>query len=133
MAFSIEARVPFLDYRLVEYAFALPDAQKIRSGLSKFVLREATRGILPERVRLRTDKMGFVTPELIWFQHHLASFAREVIHSAPEPAKVYFELTEVDRLLDEAARDGGSSHAADALWPIFNLCLWFAVCHVNGA
>ncbi|NQT48187.1 MAG: asparagine synthase (glutamine-hydrolyzing), partial [Chloroflexi bacterium] len=68
MAFSIEARVPFLDYRLVEYLFSLPADQKVREGFTKVILREAMKGILPEEVRQRTDKMGFVTPQDVWFR-----------------------------------------------------------------
>lgn len=73
MAHSIEARVPFLDYRLVEYIYALPDEYKIKDGYTKYVLRAALRGVLPEKIRLRTDKKGFVTPEEIWFKANAAA------------------------------------------------------------
>jgi asparagine synthase (glutamine-hydrolysing) len=54
--FRLEGRHPFLDRRIMEFAFAIPDEQRCRRDMSKFVLREAMRGILPERVRLRRDK-----------------------------------------------------------------------------
>ena len=54
--FRLEARHPFLDRRILEFAFAIPDNQRFRPGVSKFVLRNSMRGILPERVRLRSDK-----------------------------------------------------------------------------
>ena len=63
MAHSVESRVPFLDYRLVEFVLGLPEDYKIADGTTKRVLREAMLGWLPERVRERVDKMGFVTPE----------------------------------------------------------------------
>ncbi len=66
MAFSIEARTPFLDYRLVERAMALPASDLIHDGWTKALLREAMAGILPESVRLRRDKLGFATPETRW-------------------------------------------------------------------
>lgn len=66
MAHSIEARVPFLDYRLVEFALGLPDERKISGGVTKMVLRDAMRGILPEAVRGRTDKLGFQMAEDEW-------------------------------------------------------------------
>jgi asparagine synthase (glutamine-hydrolysing) len=66
MAFGIEARTPFLDYRLVEAALALPAQALIRDGWTKAPLREAMRGLLPETVRLRRDKLGFPTPERRW-------------------------------------------------------------------
>jgi len=68
MAHSIESRVPFLDYRLVEYLFCIPDDQKIRHAVTKIVLRNAMKEILPEEVRGRMDKMGFVTPEEEWLK-----------------------------------------------------------------
>jgi len=81
MAFSIETRLPFLDYRLVEYAFTLPLEKKIKEGVTKVVLRNAMKSILPEEVRNRKDKMGFVTPEGIWFRTNLKTQIREIISS----------------------------------------------------
>ena len=66
MAFGIEARVPLLDYRIVEYVFSLPASLKIHDGWTKWVLREALKGRLPETVRLRRDKLGFPTPQTRW-------------------------------------------------------------------
>ena len=54
MAHSIEARVPFLDHRLVEFAFRLPGDYKVHGVETKYVLREALKGVLPERIRTRT-------------------------------------------------------------------------------
>ncbi len=68
MAFGIEARTPFLDYRLVEHAFAMPMSLKISDAWTKRGLREAMTGVLPERIQWRKDKMGFVTPEAIWMR-----------------------------------------------------------------
>jgi asparagine synthase (glutamine-hydrolysing) len=62
MAFSIESRVPFLDHRLVEYAFSLKDEDKIRGVETKYILRKALAGILPDAITNRQDKKGFVTP-----------------------------------------------------------------------
>lgn len=70
MAHSIEARVPFLDHRLVEFTLSLPDDFKIRDGVTKFILREATKVDIPDVVRHRRDKMGFATAEPIWFREH---------------------------------------------------------------
>jgi asparagine synthase (glutamine-hydrolysing) len=66
MAHSIEARVPFLDYRLVEFILGLPETMKIDQGRKKAVLRDGMQGIVPEKILARRDKMGFVTPESIW-------------------------------------------------------------------
>ncbi len=68
MAFSVEARVPFLDHRVVEWLVRVPPEFKIRDGMTKVVLREAVAGILPDEVRTRTEKMGFVTPQDEWLR-----------------------------------------------------------------
>jgi len=68
MAHSVEAREPFLDYRLVEFVLGLPEEYKIAEGVTKRVLREGMRGVLPEKVRTRMDKLGFVTPEETWLR-----------------------------------------------------------------
>jgi asparagine synthase (glutamine-hydrolysing) len=67
MCFSLEARVPFLDYRLVEKTLATSSDLLIKKGMTKNILRESMRGILPEKIRLRKDKIGFETPETEWF------------------------------------------------------------------
>ena len=76
MAFGIEARTPFLDYRLVEHAMALPAEGLVHDGWSKVILRESMRGVIPEVVRLRRDKLGFTTPEKRWMAE-LAPQVRE--------------------------------------------------------
>lgn len=68
MRFSVEARVPFLDHRIVERAINLPNEMYINRGVTKTILREATKGIIPEKIRNRQDKMGFSTPEAEWFR-----------------------------------------------------------------
>jgi asparagine synthase (glutamine-hydrolysing) len=65
MLFSIESRLPFLDPRLVEYCIGLPSSYKIKNGYTKAVLRDAISE-LPESIRLRKNKMGFVAPDPIW-------------------------------------------------------------------
>jgi asparagine synthase (glutamine-hydrolysing) len=73
MLFSVESRLPFLDHRLVEYGIALPSHYKLRKGVTKRVLRDAVSE-LPESIRERKHKMGFVSPDAEW----LVSQAPEV-------------------------------------------------------
>jgi asparagine synthase (glutamine-hydrolysing) len=68
MAFSIEARVPFLDHELVEFIFKLPIDQKIDGGWNRAVYRRAMRGRIPEKNRLRRSKIGFTNPEVTWIR-----------------------------------------------------------------
>lgn len=66
MAHSVEIRVPFLDYRLVELLFSLPGQHKMRGPYNKYIIREAMRGKIPDSVRERRDKMGFPSPSGVW-------------------------------------------------------------------
>ena len=84
MAHSVEARVPFLDYRLVEFSLGLPDDYKIERGVTKRVLREAMRGLLPEKVRARTDKIGFATAEESWLRRQQPLSFRNAMREAVE-------------------------------------------------
>ncbi len=63
MAFSIESRTPFTDYRLVDYVFAVPASYKYHKGWSKWLLRLAMRGLLPDEILWRKDKIGFAASE----------------------------------------------------------------------
>lgn len=74
MAHSVEARVPFLNHQLVEFLLGLPDNCKVHEGTTKLALRTAMKGILPESVRTRQDKLGFVTPEATWARKRSGDF-----------------------------------------------------------
>ena len=86
MAHSVEARVPFLDYRLVEFVLGLPDEHKISGGQTKRVLRAGMNGILPERVRNRVDKLGFVTPEEVWVREQNPDLFRRALRETVDAA-----------------------------------------------
>ncbi len=68
MHFSVEARVPFLDYRLVERTLSLPADSIINDGSTKYILREAVKGIVPDKIYRRQDKKGFSSPRDKWFR-----------------------------------------------------------------
>ena len=98
MAFSIETRLPFLDYRLVEFAFSLPDSELLDRGVSKVILRRALAARIPPVVRARRDKMGFETPTDVWLRGRFAAEARRrllepsPLHDWIEPAAMRVEL-----------------------------------------
>jgi len=91
MVFGVEARVPFLDYRVAEFLASLPLDQKIRHGVTKYVLRQAIRGLVPESIRCRMDKMGFVTPEEVWMRQDLRSLIEEILSSESFRARPYWD------------------------------------------
>ncbi len=73
MAFGLETRHPFLDYRLVDYCFNLPDDYKIREGWQKWILREAMPA-MPDAIRYRKDKKGYTTPQNLWISKNKSAF-----------------------------------------------------------
>lgn len=87
MAHSIEARVPFLDYRLVEFVYNLPDHYKIAGGLTKKILRESMSGTIPDQIRDRIDKIGFQAPELVWIKEVLLKEYRNAISNIEKDSK----------------------------------------------
>jgi asparagine synthase (glutamine-hydrolysing) len=81
MAQSIEARLPFIDYRALETALSLPGEYKIRDGWSKWVLRRVMSGHMPDDIVWRRNKIGFEAPEDIWLSRHLPEMVRVVTGS----------------------------------------------------
>ena len=68
MAFSVEARIPFLDHRLVEYIFSIPFDKLIHKGWTKYALRESLKGKIPEDIRMRKGKLAFSVPQKKWLK-----------------------------------------------------------------
>ncbi len=84
MAFSIETRLPFLDYRLVEFVFSLPDEDKLDGATTKAIERRALQDRIPKRVLDRTDKMGFETPTDLWLRgRHADEVRRRLLLTGP--------------------------------------------------
>jgi asparagine synthase (glutamine-hydrolysing) len=122
MAHSLEARVPFLDHRLVELAFSLPGDALIRSGRTKAVLRQALHDLLPPIVRERRDKLGFVTPEGHWLRGSLGELAADVFASRPFVERGFVDARTAQRRL--ARHRSGEIQAGMELWRALNLELW---------
>ncbi len=101
MANSVEARLPFLDYRVVSFVSGLSDEWKVRGPWNKYVLREGMRGRIPESVRARVDKMGFPTASKKWFAHDLYEPLRDILGSRAARERGIYNvgvlLTDLDR------------------------------------
>jgi asparagine synthase (glutamine-hydrolysing) len=122
MAHSIEARLPFLDYRLVEFLFCLSGDFLIHRGRTKEILRHALSDLLPPLVRERVDKVGFETPEAEWFRGPLGDLAEDVFSSRPFAQRGFYDAAAVRRHL-ERHRDGNPAKGYE-LWRALNLELW---------
>ncbi len=122
MRFSLEGRVPFLDKEVLKFIFSLSDEAIIKDGWNKRVLRDATRGLLPESINRRRNKIGFTTPQVEWFMrlknHFYNIFLSESFANRP-----YVNQSEVI-----AAFEGWIKGANDVdtmtFWRLINLELW---------
>ncbi|HHT9158674.1 MAG TPA: asparagine synthase (glutamine-hydrolyzing) [Candidatus Brocadiaceae bacterium] len=122
MSFSLEARVPFLDYRLVMFILSLPIRHKMRNGLSKVVLRRAMVDTLPEVILNRRDKIGFDTPEKEWFRTVAYEPVREILHSTSFSQRGYFDVPEVKHQFDLYM--SGELSSGFSPWKFVVLELW---------
>ena len=122
MAFSIEARVPFLDVRLVEFAFRLPGAAKIRNGWTKAILRDALVDEIPIGVARRTDKMGFLTPEAEWLRGPLQAWARQIVFSPEFQQRPYFDVPAAHEYFERFM--AGQEDRSGPIWRWIVLDLW---------
>lgn len=129
MAHSIESRVPFLDYRLVEFVLGLPEEYKIYRGVTKRVLREAMTKILPEAIRTRVDKMGFVTPEEVWVREIAPEMFRSKIEESIEVAPACFDAEALRNEFANICR--GKKKFSFLPWRIINFGEWVRIFNVS--
>ncbi len=106
MAHSLEARPPLLDHRLVEFAATVPTRFRLRPGTTKYLLKQAMRGILPDEI-IERPKRGFAVPLARWFRGELAGFARDLLLSNTCRQRGIFNTVYLERLLQwhERGRD----------------------------
>jgi asparagine synthase (glutamine-hydrolysing) len=124
MWFSIEARVPFLDYRLVERVLACPGDMIILNGMTKNLLREGMKGIIPEKIRLRRDKIGFETPQSEWFRTPLwKEIVLEVLNS--NSFKHRGIIDQEKALYQYRNHLTGKINVPNEIWKWVHLELWF--------
>ena len=126
MAFAIEARVPFVDYRVVEYAMSIPASFKIHNGWSKYPLRCAGEGILPKEIQWRKDKMGFVTPQHDWMRMLLPKI-RSLLLDEPLRSSQFLNRASLEKEL----KADHPTIANNVLWQIINLEMWMRVFDVE--
>ncbi len=122
MAHGIEARVPFLDHRLVESALKTGGRYDIQNGETKWPIRHGAASLVPEEVRNRRDKLGFATPERDWMlgalAPHVTGWVEDAIEALPQ-------LFNKDRLRRQSRAMLEGSRAYDnALWRVCSLGIW---------
>jgi len=123
MATSIEARVPFLDHRLVEFSFRIPTALKIKNRIPKYILKRAAEGIIPNDIIYR-KKQGFAAPVREWLRSgKLANFARSHIFES-DLLKLNFLNTQfIDHMFTQHI--SGRINFDREIWNLLILCMWY--------
>ena len=121
MAVSLEARSPFLDHRIVEFAAGLPPQYKLRRLTTKHLLRRALRGLLPQETVTRR-KMGFGVPLSHWFRGELKGFLSEVLLSERTLSRGYFRNGSVRQIVQQHVE--GRRDYSQQLWTLLMLELW---------
>jgi asparagine synthase (glutamine-hydrolysing) len=121
MAYGLEARSPFLDDELMQFAASIPAGVKVRGGRKKAVLRDALRGWVPDDV-LDKPKQGFCVPLADWFRGELRDYAQDVLLDPGTLARGYFREEEVRRMLESHV--AGRTDDARRIWALLVLELW---------
>lgn len=126
MRWSVETRLPFLDYRLVEMVVALPPEEKLRDGLTKYIFRKAVDESLPERIRHRRDKIGFAVPEGRWLRHpRVVEFVKDIIESASFKGRPYWDHQQIGKQFELYVNGQGSTERDPRdIWKWVSLELW---------
>ncbi len=121
MAFSIETRQPFLDFRLVEYVLSLNNALLVARGFRKRLLRDSMIGVVPGSVLHRRNKIGFQTPEAWTRTIQFRDCLLGLLAQAPAPLREILRVGDIRRLALSRLR----RHRERELWRIFCLLLWY--------
>jgi asparagine synthase (glutamine-hydrolysing) len=121
MAVSLEARAPFLDYRVVEFCAALPPHLRLNGKRSKYILKEAFRGILPEMI-LNRRKEGFSIPIKSWMKEELKPMMLDFLSPAALQRTGYFEPGYVQQLIGEHL--AGKENHSHRLWALLMFQMW---------
>ena len=127
-AFGIQHFDPFFDFRLLEFMFRIPGRLKIRDGVTKVLLREATKGLLPEETRTRIKKTGWNAPAHIWFSGRSLANLRDLVSSRAFRERGIYRSAEVVRLIDDheriIERQSVEENHMMFLWQLVNVELW---------
>ncbi|HIE44434.1 MAG TPA: asparagine synthase (glutamine-hydrolyzing), partial [Candidatus Omnitrophica bacterium] len=121
MANSLEARSPFLDHRLIEFAATMPLTMKLKGFHLKYILKKTMKDILPHKI-LHRRKMGFGVPVGKWFRGELKSYVYEILLGDRSIKRGYFNKDYVKHLIDEHI--SGKKNYERRIWALLNFELW---------
>ncbi len=125
---SIEVRSPFIDYRLMEFAFSIPVEKKLSKGRTKKILRELFKEKLPDSIINNYEKIGFVTPFDDWLeQPAMKEFVRDLLNSDSFNKKTIFDPKKIRKIFNER-----KNYPDFPYWRIINLELWSQVYEIKN-
>lgn len=122
MANSIESRVPFLDHRLVELAMQIPMDLKLKNGVSKYILKEAVRGTIPNEI-IDRKKQGFAAPVTEWLKTALRDELPKILWKSKIWEADLFDRKAVEKLVND--HQNGKVDASFRIWNLVTLAIWF--------
>jgi asparagine synthase (glutamine-hydrolysing) len=122
MAVSLEARSPFLDHHVIEFAASLPENLKLRGLTTKYILKKTLKKLLPSE-NLKRSKMGFGVPMGHWFRGRMQTYLREHLLSERAARRGFFRADAVRRMVELHTR--GERDYTHQLWTLLMLELWF--------
>jgi asparagine synthase (glutamine-hydrolysing) len=123
MAHGVECRMPFMDYRIVDFLFSLPEESLIGGGYTKRVLREAMKGLVPDSTRLSRVKIGFNAPIVEWFLGPLRELILDTMRSAGFRQSDFFDGAKLAEKFEEWLKSPTWDRAW-AFWPPVHFILW---------
>jgi asparagine synthase (glutamine-hydrolysing) len=129
MAHSIETRVPLLDHKLVEFAATIPPEMNLRGGTTKYVLKRAMKGILPEQI-INRPKKGFAVPLGYWFRGKLGSYVHDLLLGESARRRGFFNAPYIEDLVAQHER---GRNLDLQLWTLISFELWARVFLDRGA
>ena len=125
MAHGVEIRMPFMDWRLVQYGFSLPPESKIGRSYTKLVLREAMRGMVPEPVLVRRDKLGFTPPLADWFRYDLSDWLLDLMTSRMFLDNPLWDGAALRNMVETGLHDRSLTwNTLSIVWPFVHAALW---------
>jgi asparagine synthase (glutamine-hydrolysing) len=130
MAHGVEIRLPFLDHRLVTFAFRLSARWKLRGEYTKFVLREAMRGRIPDAVRQRAVKFGFPTSVNAWFRGSMYERFRDVLASRAVYESGVWNVAELERALTR--HKNGIENLGNQFFDVAQFTAWYSLSHFGS-
>ncbi|MFN8229549.1 MAG: asparagine synthase (glutamine-hydrolyzing) [Bacteroidia bacterium] len=121
---SVEIRMPFMDYRLVQFMFSLPEESKLGGGYTKRIIRDAMKNILPDEIRTRTLKIGIGSPIVEWIKEPLKEFVNDQLHSQKMENLTFLNSKQIQNDINKLYKNNTwNVNNASETWSIVNALL----------